>query len=189
MRSTMVPILLLAACTDSGDSVPFVCNSECADYYTIRAIDSVHSKVWASVLSNQPPGKDGNITYDQLAVPCIEGSLTVSGTATPASNGSVALDLDVVHAGCKQSDTAEADGYTITLTGPVDWAGNFSPGGARKISYQSTELTVAGMVVETKDPTSVNETCTLQTTLTSASDTDFKFAGAWCGRDLVVPGS
>ena len=189
MRSTMVPILLLSACTASGDSVPFACDGECADYYTIRAIDSVHSKVWASVLSNQPPGKDGNITYDKLAVPCIEGSLTVSGTATPGKDGAVTLDLDVVHAGCKQSDPAEADGYTITMTGPIDWAGQFAPGGAREISYQSTKLGVAGTVVETKDPTSVDETCTLQTTLTSSTDKKFAFAGVWCGRDLVVPGS
>ena len=189
MRSSMVLTLLLCACTDGGDSVPFTCNADCADYYTIRAIDSVHSKVWASVLADQPPGKDGNLHYDQLVVPCIEGSLTVSGTAIPETNGAVTLDLDVVHDACKQSDPAEADGYAITTTGAIDWAGSFSKGGARKISYQSPELAVAGTVVETKDPTSVDERCPLQVTLTSTSDTDFAFAGAWCGREIVVPES
>jgi hypothetical protein len=189
MRSTMVVIPLLVACTSGGDSQAFICNDECVDYYTIRAIDSVHAKVWGSVLVNQPPDKKGGITFDQVEVPCIEGSLTVSGTATSEANGSVTVELAVAHDGCKQSDPSQADGYTIATTGPINWAGNFSEGGARNLSYQSTSLTVVGTVVETKDPTSVDETCTLQVSLTSASDTDFKFAGAWCGRDIVVPES
>jgi hypothetical protein len=189
MRRTTLAIPLLVACTDSGDSAPFSCDAECADYYTIRAIDSVHSKVWGSVLSGQPPGKDGTLSFDHLEVPCIEGSLNVSGTAIPETSGSVTLDLDVVHQGCKQSDPTQADGYTITMTGPIDWAGSFSEGGGRTLSYQSTKLTVSGTVVETKDPTSVGETCTLQVTLESASNTEFEFAGAWCGRDIVVPGT
>jgi hypothetical protein len=188
MRSTMA-IPLLAACTGTGDSNEFICNDECVDYYTIRAIDSVHTKVWASVLADQAPGKDGKITYDAVAIPCIEGSMTVSGFARPGTSGSVEVDLSVVHAGCKQSDPNEADGYTIITTGPIEWAGEFSGGGIRDLSYQSLELTVAGNVVEDKDASSINETCTLQVSLTSTSNEDFKFAGAWCGRKIVEPGS
>ena len=76
---------------------------------------------------------------------------------------------------------------TITTTGTITWAGEFSEGGARDLSYQSKELDVSGTVVEAKDPTAVDETCTLQVSLTSASNDDFKFAGAWCGRNIVVP--
>src|SRR4030095_16405483 len=75
MRSTLAAIPLLAACTSGGDSNAFFCGQECADYYTIRAIDSVHAKVWSSVLANQPPGKDGTIPYDNLEIPCVAGSL------------------------------------------------------------------------------------------------------------------
>ena len=187
MRSTLAAIPLLAACTSGGDSNAFYCDQECADYYTIRAIDSVHAKVWASVLSNQPPGKDGTIPYDHLEIPCIEGSLTVTGTATPATTGAVAVDLSVVHQGCQQSDPKQAEGYTITTTGTIVWAGEFSEGGARELAYQSKELAVSGTVVESEDPTDVHETCILQVTLTSKSTEDFTFSGAWCQRDIVVP--
>jgi hypothetical protein len=185
----MAAIPLLAACTSGGDSNSFYCNQECADYYTIRALDSVHAKVWASVLSNEPPGKDGKLSYDNLEIPCIAGSLTVSGTATPSTTGAVTVDLSVVHEGCQQSDPKQAEGYTITTTGTIAWAGEFSEGGARDLSYQSPDLTVSGTVVETKDPTDVDETCTLQVSLTSKSNEDFKFAGAWCQRSIVVPES
>jgi len=187
MRSTMAAIPLLAACTSGGDSNTFYCNQECADYYTIRAIDSVHAKVWASVLSNQAPGEDGKLTYDNLEVPCIDGSLTVNGTATPSKTGAVAVNLSVVHKGCQQSDPKQADGYTITTTGTIQWGGEFSEGGARDLSYQSPDLTVSGSVAETLDSTDVDETCTLQVSLTSSSTKDFKFAGAWCERSIVVP--
>jgi hypothetical protein len=188
MRSTMAAIPLLAACTSGGDSNAFYCDPECADYYTIRAIDSVHAKVWSSVLSNEPPGEDGTIAYDNLEIPCIAGQLKVTGTATPSTTGAVAVDLSVVHEGCKQSDPKQAEGYTITTTGTIGWAGEFSEGGARDLSYQSPELTVSGTVVEaTTDPVSVDETCTLKVSLTSTSDEEFKFAGAWCGRAIVVP--
>jgi hypothetical protein len=190
MRSTMAAIPLLAACTSGGDSNAFFCNQECADYYTIRAIDSVHAKVWSSVLSNQPPAKDGTIPYDNLEIPCISGSLKVSGTATPSTTGAVEVDLSVDHEGCQESDPSEAEGYTITTTGLLTWAGEFSEGGARTpVSYQSTKFTVSGTVVEAKDPTEVDETCTLKVTLTSTSTEDFKFSGAWCGRAIVVPES
>ena len=188
MRSTMAAIPLLAACTSGGDSNAFFCGQECADYYTIRAIDSVHAKVWASVLADQPPGKDGKIPYDNLQIPCIEGSLAVSGTATPSTTGAVAVDLSVVHQGCKQSDPKQAEGYTITTTGTIAWAGEFSEGGARDLAYQSPELSVSGTVVEaTTDPVNVDETCTMKVTLTSTSNEEFKFAGAWCGRAIEVP--
>ena len=187
MRSTWAALPLLAACTSGGDSNAFYCNQECADYYTIRAIDSVHAKVWSSVLANQPPEKDGTLSYDNLEIPCIAGSLKVSGTATPSTSGAVKVDLSVVHEGCQQSDPKQAEGYTITTTGTLTWGGEFSEGGSRALAYQSTEFTVAGTVVETKDPTDVDETCTLKVTLTSTSNDDFKFAGAWCGRAIVVP--
>jgi hypothetical protein len=188
MRSTMAVIPLLAACTSGGDSNAFFCNQECADYYTIRAIDSVHAKVWSSVLADQPPAKDGTIPYDNLEIPCISGSLTVNGTATPSTTGAVAVKLSVVHQGCQQSDPKQAEGYTITTTGTVAWGGEFSEGGARNLAYQSPELSVSGTVVEsTTDPVSVDETCTLKVTLSSTSNEDFKFAGAWCGRAIVVP--
>jgi hypothetical protein len=187
MRSTMAAIPLLAACTSGGDSNSFYCDQGCSDYYTIRAIDSVHAKVWASVLSNQPPDKDGTLTYDNLEVPCIAGDLKVTGTAIPSTSGSVTVDLSVVHEGCEQSDPKQADGYTITTTGTIAWGGEFSEGGARDLAYQSPDLTVAGTVAETKDPTDVDDTCTLKISLTSKSDEKFTFAGAWCTRSIVVP--
>jgi hypothetical protein len=188
MRSTMAAIPFLAACTSGEDSNAFICNDECADYYTIRAIDSVHAKVWSSVLANQPPGKDGTIPYDNLQIPCIAGSLTVNGTAIPSTTGAVEVDLSVVHQGCQQSDPKQAEGYTITTTGTIVWKGEFSEGGARDLAYQSPELSVSGTVVEaTTDPVDIDETCTLKVTLTSTSNDEFKFAGAWCGRPIVVP--
>ena len=78
-----------------------------------------------------------------------------------------------------------ADAYPFQLSGGMKQR----VASARALSYQSTELSVAGTVVEAKDPTEVDETCTLQVSLTSASTEDFKFAGAWCGRNIVVPES
>ena len=135
MRSTMAAIPLLAACTSGDDSTTQYCNEACGDYYTVRALDSIHTKVWASALEETAPNKQGVAKFDAVAVPCIAGSLTTSGTATAEANGSVTIDLTVVHAGCEQSDPKDANGYAITTTGTVMWAGNFSTNGGRNLSY------------------------------------------------------
>jgi hypothetical protein len=187
MRATMVAIPWLMACTSADDSAAPYCEQECGDYYTVRALDSIHTKVWASALQDTAPNKDGVATYEAVPVPCIEGSLAVSGTATSKSNGGIELDLSVVHAGCKQSDPKAANGYTTTTTGTIDWDGTFVDGGVRNLRYQSTELEFVGTVNEQGVAWSVEETCTLQVTLTSKSTEEFSFAGAWCGRKLLDP--
>jgi hypothetical protein len=187
MRSTMVAIPWLLACTSTDDSASAYCDKECGDYYTVRALDSVHTKIWASALADTAPDKDGVATFDGVSIPCIEGSLTVSGTAQAKTSGGIELDLTVVHDGCKQSDPKAANGYTITTTGTISWTGVFTDGGSRNLGYQSTELTVSGEVNEAEASASIDETCTLQVTLTSKSTDDFAFAGAWCGREVIEP--
>ena len=195
MRSTLVALPLLAACTSGGDSNAFFCNQECADYYTIRAIDSVHAKVWSSVLANQPPEKDGTISYDGLEIPCVAGSLKVSGTATPSTSGAVTVDLSVVHEEQWQNGTAVVVGAKQgDLATPQFWVDKknllftrlFQLGGRDKKVVQETQFNgyqkvkgggwvsaevkfiVDGKVVTTEEYTNIKTDTTLSSDLWNA---------------------
>jgi hypothetical protein len=182
-KLTLLLPLFVSACTGEQDSTVAYCGQDCADYYTVRAVEDVTSRVWTNMLSpEKPPLKD-------FPIPCVDGgSITASGTWGDESDGSVTVDVTLVHDDCKEPAPTQAGGYDVTLDGIVAWAGTYSEDAQeRDFTYQSPELSVEGTVYEQGVPTAVDETCVLQATLTAANTQDFSFSGAWCGRDIVNP--
>ena len=104
------------------------------------AIDSVHAKVWASVLADQPPGEG---RHDPLRQPRDSVHRRIPhgerhGDARRRRGPSRSISRSSTRAA--SSRIQQAEGYTITTTGSSRGRGS-SPRAARATSsYQSTEL-------------------------------------------------
>jgi hypothetical protein len=134
----------------SGDSNAF-CNQECADYYTIRAIDSVRRRS-GRACSRTAAAKDGTIQHN--LGPCIADPQG-DRTATPSTTGAVEVDLSVVE-GYQQSDRT-GRGLHDHDDGDAAWKGEFSGGSHALPTSRASSPSQAPS--SRRRTTDVDETC------------------------------
>ena len=115
------------------DSTVLYCDKACQDYYVVRAVENVTSKIWTAVLAQKKADPKTNIvTYKNRTESCISGTWTANGTAGVEKDGSVSIDIDIDFDQCLQTEPNDGGGYDATMDGVVSWNGAFSANGIQR---------------------------------------------------------